>query len=128
VLLAASYDEFGIATGTGLDAAPFGFAGALYDADTGLARIGARDYDAETGRWLQADPQRWRAEQSNLYAYCNNDPVNAPPQKNPLERAQLEFSLAQWRAKPEAIEQRLAPGSLQLAVEIEQLQSAEQRR
>jgi RHS repeat-associated protein len=129
VLTSASYDEFGTATGTGLGAAPFGFAGSLYDADTGLARIGARDYDAATGRWLQADPERWGAAQTNLYAYRNNDPVNAqPPQKNPLERAQLELSLAQWRAKPEAIEPRLGLGSPQLALELEQLGGAAQRR
>jgi RHS repeat-associated protein len=129
VLTAASYDEFGSATGTGLEAAPFGFAGAFYDVDTGLAHSGPRDYDALTGRWLQSDPQRWRAEQTNLYAYRNNDPVNAqPPQRNPLERAQLALSLAQWRAKPEAIEQRLALGSPQLALELEQLWSAAPRR
>jgi YD repeat-containing protein len=29
---------------------PFGFAGGLYDSDTGLVRFGARDYDPETGR------------------------------------------------------------------------------
>lgn len=28
-----------------------GFAGGLYDRDTGLVRCGTKDYDAETGRW-----------------------------------------------------------------------------
>jgi RHS repeat-associated protein len=35
---------------------PFGFAGGLYDQDTGLVRFGARDYDPETGRWTAKDP------------------------------------------------------------------------
>ena len=30
---------------------PFGFAGGLYDHQTGLIRFGARDYDSEAGRW-----------------------------------------------------------------------------
>jgi RHS repeat-associated protein len=51
------YDEFGKVT---LDTAPgfqpFGFAGGIYDADTGLVRFGARDYDTVTGRWTTKDP------------------------------------------------------------------------
>lgn len=34
---------------------PFGFAGGLYDRDTGLTRFGARDYDPQTGRWTAKD-------------------------------------------------------------------------
>jgi RHS repeat-associated protein len=41
---------------TGKPNQPFGFAGGLYDADTGLVRFGARDYDAYTGRWTAKDP------------------------------------------------------------------------
>ena len=33
-----------------------GFAGGLYDPDTGLVRFGARDYDAVVGRWITKDP------------------------------------------------------------------------
>lgn len=33
-----------------------GFAGGLYDSDTGLIRFGARDYDPRTGRWTAKDP------------------------------------------------------------------------
>ena len=35
---------------------PFGYAGGLYDRDTGLTRFGARDYDPNTGRWTAKDP------------------------------------------------------------------------
>jgi len=56
---------------------PFGFAGGLYDEDTGLVRFGARDYDAEVGRWLAKDPILLRGGQANLYVYAGDDPVNA---------------------------------------------------
>lgn len=37
---------------------PFGFAGGLYDPDTGLVRFGARDYDPNVGRWTAKRPHR----------------------------------------------------------------------
>jgi hypothetical protein len=41
-----NYDEFGnITTDTNPGFQPFGFAGGLYDSDTGLVRFGTRDYD-----------------------------------------------------------------------------------
>jgi RHS repeat-associated protein len=47
------YDEFGNVTNdTSPGLTPFGFAGGLYDKDTGLVRFGARDYDASVGRWM----------------------------------------------------------------------------
>jgi len=55
---------------------PFGFAGGLYDPDTGLVRFGARDYDPEIGRWLTKDPIRFAGGDINLYGYVFNDPVN----------------------------------------------------
>ncbi|MDO4705749.1 MAG: RHS repeat-associated core domain-containing protein [Comamonadaceae bacterium] len=55
---------------------PFGFAGGLYDPDTGLTRFGARDYDAETGRWTAKDPILFDGGDSNLYGYVLQDPVN----------------------------------------------------
>jgi hypothetical protein len=33
---------------------PFGFAGGIYDKDTGFVLFGARDYDPEIGRWTSA--------------------------------------------------------------------------
>ena len=55
---------------------PFGFAGGLYDPDTGLTRFGARDYDAETGRWTAKDPILFNGGDMNLYGYVLQDPVN----------------------------------------------------
>ena len=55
---------------------PFGFAGGLYDPDTQLTRFGARDYDAEVGRWTAKDPIRFAGGDTNLYGYVLNDPVN----------------------------------------------------
>jgi RHS repeat-associated protein len=71
------YDEFGrVLKDTAPGFQPFGFAGGLYDADTGLVRFGARDYDAEAGRWTARDPIEFSGGQANLYAYNANDPVN----------------------------------------------------
>jgi RHS repeat-associated protein len=70
------YDEFGnITNDTAPGTIPFGFAGGLYDKDTGLVRFGARDYDASVGRWTSKDPIRF-AGGMNLYGYGVDDPVN----------------------------------------------------
>jgi RHS repeat-associated protein len=53
---------------------PFGFAGGLYDSDTGLVRFGARDYDSMTGRWLAKDPSLFQGGDTNLFVYAANDP------------------------------------------------------
>src|SRR5688500_17743289 len=55
---------------------PFGFAGGLYDSDTGLVRFGARDYDPQTGRWTAKEPLGFAGGDSNFYAYALGDPVN----------------------------------------------------
>jgi RHS repeat-associated protein len=55
---------------------PFGFAGGIYDKDTGLVRFGARDYDPEIGRWTSKDPLRFYSGDENLYTYVFNDPIN----------------------------------------------------
>ena len=54
---------------------PFAFAGGHYDQDTGLVRFGARDYDAEVGRWTAKDPTLFQAD-SNLYSYSYSNPIN----------------------------------------------------
>ena len=71
------YDEFGVVmTDTNPGFQPFGFAGGLYDKDTGLVRFGARDYDAQTGRWTAKDPILFAGGDTNLYGYVLNDPIN----------------------------------------------------
>jgi RHS repeat-associated protein len=71
------YDEFGrVTSDTNPGFQPFGFAGGLYDRDTGLVRFGARDYDPQTGRWTAKDPIRFVGRSPNLYGYVLNDPVN----------------------------------------------------
>jgi RHS repeat-associated protein len=71
------YDEFGVVlTDTNPGFQPFGFAGGLYDSQTGLVRFGARDYDAQTGRWTAKDPILFDGGDTNLYGYVENDPIN----------------------------------------------------
>jgi RHS repeat-associated protein len=71
------YDEFGrVLNDTNPGFQPFGFAGGLYDRDTKLVRFGARDYDAETGRWTAKDPVLFEGGDVNLYGYVMNDPLN----------------------------------------------------
>jgi RHS repeat-associated protein len=78
-----TYDEFGrVLSDNAPGFQPFGFAGGIYDRDTGygvgtgLVRFGARDYDAFTGRWTAKDPIRFAGGDTNLYAYVGNDPAN----------------------------------------------------
>ncbi|MFZ1082846.1 MAG: RHS repeat-associated core domain-containing protein [Candidatus Kryptoniota bacterium] len=72
------YDEFGnVVYDSNPGFQPFGFAGGLYDPETKLVRFGARDYDAETGRWTSKDPIRFGAGQSNIFIYTDGDPVNS---------------------------------------------------
>jgi RHS repeat-associated protein len=71
------YDEFGnITADTNPGFQPFGFAGGMYDADTGLTRFGARDYDPVIGRWTTKDPINFDGGDTNLYGYVLSDPVN----------------------------------------------------
>jgi len=55
---------------------PLGFAGGLFDSDTGLTRFGFRDYDADTGRFTAKDPLGHLGGDPDLYGYCLDDPVN----------------------------------------------------
>ena len=70
------YGAFGEVSGVGVGVVPQGFAGGLYDAETGLVRFGARDYGPVTGRWTGKDPIVFHAGLPNLYSYGGSDPVN----------------------------------------------------
>ncbi|MBL1274935.1 MAG: hypothetical protein COB30_002495, partial [Ectothiorhodospiraceae bacterium] len=70
------YDVWGnITTDTNPGFQPFGFAGGIYDQHTQLTRFGARDYDAQTGRWTAKDPIRFNGGDTNLYGYVTNNPI-----------------------------------------------------
>ncbi len=74
---ALDYDVFGrVLSDSNPGYQPFGFAGGLYDHETHLIRFGARDYDAETGRWTAPDPIGFEGGQFNLYVYSDGDAVN----------------------------------------------------
>ncbi len=71
------YDAFGnVVLDTQPGFQPFGFAGGIYDLDTQLVRFGARDYDAESGRWTSKDPIGFEGGDSNLFGYVLDAPVN----------------------------------------------------
>jgi RHS repeat-associated protein len=70
-------DEWGIPqSDTNPGFQPLGFAGGMYDPDTGLVAFGARDYDPVSGRWTRPDPVRFAAGIQSLYAYVGDDPIN----------------------------------------------------
>lgn len=71
------YDEFGqVILDTNPGFQPFGFAGGLYDPQTGLVRFGFRDYDPQTGRWTTKDLFGLASGAPTLYQYASSDPVN----------------------------------------------------
>jgi RHS repeat-associated protein len=71
------YDPFGrVLEDTNPGFQPFGYAGGLYDHDTGLTLFGARWYDASVGRWTSSDPASYQGGDTNLYAYALGDPIN----------------------------------------------------
>ncbi len=77
VVKTVTYDSFGnvLEDSAPTLEVPFGFAGGLYDAYTGLVRFGYRDYDAEVGRWTAKDLIGFNGEDSDLYGYVQNNPI-----------------------------------------------------
>ena len=68
------YDDFGNIYGVPRYQ-PFAFAGGLYDSLSYTYRFGARDWNFILHVWDTKDPTRFGGG-LNLYAYCNNDPIN----------------------------------------------------
>ncbi len=107
VIKRIEYDTFGniISDSNAAFAVPFGFAGGLYDRDTGLVRFGYRDYDPETGRWTAKDPIGFAGGDTDLYGYCVNDPINLiDPTGESFDNSELEkFEQEIEQRKREAI-------------------------
>jgi RHS repeat-associated protein len=88
--------------------------GQYYDEETGLHYNWHRYYDPAIGRYLQTDPI---GDGLNLYAYCNNDPVNfMDPMglcaaKAAWNRISWEASVA-WGWFYENIYQYMVPGQI----------------
>lgn len=71
------HDEFGkTLSSAGAGFQPFGFAGGLYDYNTGFIQFGARWYDPQVGRWVSKDPIGFAGGDTNLYAYVGGNPVS----------------------------------------------------
>jgi len=80
VLTSAVVDSFGNTVSTGSSVysaflAQGGQWGYYQDGEDGLALLGHRFYDKSTGRFLTRDPIDYKGG-INLYAYCDNNPVN----------------------------------------------------
>jgi RHS repeat-associated protein len=70
-----AYDAWGVVTkDTNPGLQPFGFAGGLWEGETGLTHFGAREYEARTGRWTRKDPIGFGGG-TNTFAYADGSPV-----------------------------------------------------
>ena len=86
------YDSFGrVSLDTNPGFQPFGFAGGIYDPDTGWVLFGARDYRPEVGAWAAPDPTGFGGVDANLYRYAFADPVNLV---DPVGESAVEFVAA----------------------------------
>ncbi len=52
---------------------PIGFAGGLYDANTGVVRFGVRDYDPAVGRWTAKNPMVFGWDANYVYVGLQAD-------------------------------------------------------
>ena len=66
---------------------PFRYRGYYYDTDTGFYYLNSRYYDPATGRFINADSQLNDGLLGfNLFAYCENNPVNRVDPNGTSER------------------------------------------
>ncbi len=73
-----SFDSFGNITAQTNPAVEFryAFTGREFDPEVELCFYRARYYEAAVGRFLGEDPSRFEGEDSNLYRYVRNGPIN----------------------------------------------------
>ncbi len=72
-----TYDPYGNASSVTENVPnPFRYIGALWDASTGLYKLGERYYDPSIGRFTQTDPSTSCSARSEGYVYTGDDPVN----------------------------------------------------
>ena len=84
IVVQYSYTSYGVCSISGNTSLgnenPFRYKGYYYDVETGLYWLSSRYYDPEIGRFISPDCVDYLDPTSinglNLYAYCNNDPVN----------------------------------------------------
>ena len=82
VVATYTYDSWGnvlTATGTMAEVNPFRYRGYYYDAETSLYYLQSRYYDAEVGRFINADAYVFTGKNIvgfNMYTYCLNNPIN----------------------------------------------------
>jgi RHS repeat-associated protein len=79
-----------------------GFVGGTANTNTGLTRLGAREYDPQLGRFLSVDPliDPDDPQQLNGYAYANNNPASM---SDPDGRMQMADGGGRRRARPSSL-------------------------
>ncbi|MFX4271593.1 polymorphic toxin-type HINT domain-containing protein [Propionibacteriaceae bacterium Y1685] len=94
-----------------------GFVDGLNDATLGLVRVGARDYDPATGRFLTPDPVIDTAapQQWNAYAYGNNNAPSFPDPTGelylPSPGQQIRDQQREYTRKPKAPKKSTSGGA-----------------
>ena len=83
IVASYSYDPWGkvlTSSGSLADVNPLRYRGYYYDTETGFYYLQSRYYDPELGRFINADSYATTDAagllSTNMYAYCENDPVN----------------------------------------------------
>ena len=88
---------------------PLRYRGYYYDSDTDLYYLQSRYYDANTGRFINADEPSllvFNSTNSNLYSYCDNDCINSVDKsgyasrkvtsKNAYNRSAVKRYIKKW--------------------------------
>jgi RHS repeat-associated protein len=74
---AYGYDPYGNALQATAPLTDFGYAGMVFNADSGLYLTQYRAYDPTAGRWLSRDPLGEMSDPAvNLYAYAGGNPIS----------------------------------------------------